>query len=99
MKEERKISLAEVERVAGLARLELSREEKKKFARQLNEILLYMEKLDELDTDKAEPLTQVLPLGNVLRKDEPRSGLSQEEALKNAPEKKDGLFKVPPVIE
>lgn len=99
MKEKKKITLSDVEDVARLARLGLDPDEKEKFSRQLNEILLYMEKLSQLDTGKVEPLAHLLPLKNVLREDEVRPGLKQEEVLKNAPAKKDGFFKVPPIIE
>ena len=96
---EKKISLLDVEKVAGLARLGLTPEEKAKLGGQLNDILVYMEKLDELETSGIEPLAHILPLQNVLREDRVREGLSQEQALRNAPEKKDGLFKVPLVLE
>lgn len=96
---EKKITQAEVEHVARLARLGLAGEDREMFSRQLNEILLYMEKLGELDTDGVEPLAHVLPLENVLREDKARPGIGQDKALANTPEKKDGLFKVPPVIE
>ena len=96
---EKKIVPADIEAVARLARLGLTAEEKEMFGRQLNDILLYMEKLDELPLEGVEPLSHVLPLKNVLRDDTPRPGLEQEQALANAPEQKDGFFKVPPVIE
>jgi aspartyl-tRNA(Asn)/glutamyl-tRNA(Gln) amidotransferase subunit C len=95
----KKIEPAEIEAVARLARLGLSAEEKEKFGRQLNDVLLYMEKLDELPLEGVEPLSHVLPLKNVFRDDTPRPGLDQEQALANAPEKRDGFFKVPPVLE
>lgn len=98
-KTKKKIDPAEIETVARLARLGLSAEEKEKFGRQLNDVLLYMEKLDELPLEDVEPLAHILPLENVLREDELRPGLEQEQALATAPEKKDGFFKVPPVIE
>jgi len=88
-----------VEKVASLARLGLSSGEKEKLGDNLNDILVYMDKLDELDTSDVQPLAHILPLKNVLRDDEAREGLTQEEALANGPEKKDGFFKVPPVIE
>ena len=96
---EKKITISDVEQVARLARLGLSPEDKKKFERQRNDMLIYMEKLDQLDTDDIEPLANILPLKNVLREDRVRDGLEQAEALKNVPEKKDGFFKVPPVIK
>ena len=99
MNSEKKITPAEVEHLARLARLALTAEEKEKFRGQLSEILGYMAKLDELDVSGLEPLTHPLPIWNVFRKDEAAPGLSREEALRNAPEQKDGFFKVPPVLE
>ncbi|MFH1037444.1 MAG: Asp-tRNA(Asn)/Glu-tRNA(Gln) amidotransferase subunit GatC [PVC group bacterium] len=96
---DRKITITDVEKVAALARLGLSPEDKEKFVRQLNDVLLYMEKLNELDTGGVEPLSHVLPLVNVLREDAVREGIDQADALRCAPEKKDGFFIVPPVIE
>lgn len=95
----KKITLDDVEKVAGLARLGLTPAEKKKLEGQLNDILVYMEKLDELETSDVKPLAHILPIKNVLRQDKVRDGLSQAEALADAPEKKDGFFQVPPVIE
>jgi len=96
---EKKITISDVEKVARLARLGLSSDEKERLGDQLNDILVYIDKLDELDTTDIEPLAHILPLKNVLREDRVREGLTQSEALKNAPEEKDGLFKVPLVIE
>ena len=95
---EKKIALPDVEQVAGLARLGLSSGDKEKLVSQLNDILVYMEKLDELDTSEIKPLAHILPLENVLRDDEERAGLEREVALKNAPEERNGFFIVPPVI-
>ena len=99
MTAKKKITRSDVERVARLARLRLSEEEKEEFRQQLDEILLYMEKLDKLDTEGVEPLAHILPLHNVLRKDEVKPGLERDEVLKNAPAHRYGLFQVPPVIE
>ena len=95
----KKIAPSDIEQVARLARLGLSAEEKEKFGRQLNDVLLYMEKLEELPLEGVEPLAHILPLKNVLRDDSVRPGLDQKQALASAPEQKDGFFKVPPVIE
>ncbi|QJC51213.1 Asp-tRNA(Asn)/Glu-tRNA(Gln) amidotransferase subunit GatC [Paenibacillus albicereus] len=88
-----------VEHVANLARLELSEAEKEQFAGQLSAILKYAEKLDELDTDGIEPTSHVLPVTNVMREDEVRESVSNETALRNAPDDEDGQFKVPAVLE
>ncbi|WP_276357785.1 Asp-tRNA(Asn)/Glu-tRNA(Gln) amidotransferase subunit GatC [Cohnella caldifontis] len=93
------ISAKDVEHVADLARLDLSDEEKDRFAGQLNAILKYAEKLNELDTDGVEPTSHVLPLANVMREDEVRPSWPIEKVLANAPDEEDGQFKVPAVLE
>ncbi|WP_027094523.1 Asp-tRNA(Asn)/Glu-tRNA(Gln) amidotransferase subunit GatC [Cohnella thermotolerans] len=93
------ITVKDVEHVANLARLELSEAEKEQFAGQLNAILEYAEKLNELNTEGIEPTSHVLPLYNVMREDEVRPSLPAEKALSNAPEEEDGHFKVPAVLE
>lgn len=92
------VTIQDVEHVAKLARLEFTEEEKKKFTQQLNTILAYMEKLNELDTTNVEPLSYVLEQNNVLREDEVRPSLPQEEALANAPKQDGTYFKVPKAI-
>ena len=92
------VTLKDVDHIAKLARLEFSDEEKEKLTHQLNSILVYMEQLNKLDTDKVEPLSHVIDLDNVLREDVVKPGLSVEEALKNAPSKTESFFKVPKVI-
>lgn len=94
-----KITKVEVEHVARLARLELTEEEKARMLAQLDSILRYMEKLNELDTRGVEPTSHVLPIVNVMREDELRPSLSQEEALANAPDRYDVFFRVPKIIE
>jgi aspartyl-tRNA(Asn)/glutamyl-tRNA(Gln) amidotransferase subunit C len=93
------ITIKEVEHVANLARLELSEAEKEQFAGQLNAILKYAEKLNQLDTDGVEPTSHVLPLANVMRADEVKPSWPIEKVLLNAPEEEDGQFKVPAVLE
>ncbi len=88
----------EVLKVAHLARLEFKEEEIEKFRGDLNNILSFIEKLQEVDTDGVEPMYQVNNLSNVLRKDEIKESLDKEEALKNAPQKDDGMFIVPKVV-
>ena len=84
--------------VAGLARLELSEDEVKKYETELNDVLKFMDKLNELDTDGVEPSTNVLDISNVFRDDVVTNGDGSEATLANAPVKKDGGFKVPKTI-
>ncbi|MBW7456151.1 Asp-tRNA(Asn)/Glu-tRNA(Gln) amidotransferase subunit GatC [Paenibacillus sepulcri] len=93
------ITLKDVEHVANLARLELSAQEKEQFTGQMNAILKYAEKLNELNTDNVEPTSHVLPVINVMREDVVKPSVSVETALKNAPDDEDGQFKVPAVLE
>jgi len=93
------ITVRDVEHVAQLARLELSDREKELFAGQLGAILRYIEKLNELDTDGVEPTSHVLPISNVMRDDEPRPSWPLDKVLENAPDKEDGQFRVPAVLE
>lgn len=92
------VTIKDVEHVAALAKLSFSKEEKEKLASQLNEILEYMEQLNQLDTNNVEPLSHVIELSNVFRKDELKPTLTQEEALRNAPAKTEKFFRVPKVI-
>jgi aspartyl-tRNA(Asn)/glutamyl-tRNA(Gln) amidotransferase subunit C len=93
------ITREDVEHVAELARLELTAAEKEQFVTQLNHILTYFEKLNELDTTGIEPTSHVLPMSNVLREDEVRPSLEREMVLQNAPEESHFFFKVPRIIE
>ncbi|EPY11517.1 MULTISPECIES: Asp-tRNA(Asn)/Glu-tRNA(Gln) amidotransferase subunit GatC [Paenibacillus] len=93
------IHVQDVEHVAKLARLDLSNEEKERYTEQLNAILKYAEKLNELNTDDVTPTTHVLPIRNVMREDEARPSLPIEKVMANAPEEEDGQFKVPAVLE
>jgi aspartyl-tRNA(Asn)/glutamyl-tRNA(Gln) amidotransferase subunit C len=94
-----KITKQEVEHVAKLARLELSEQEKEKLTDQLSNILTYVETLNSLDTKGVEPTSHVLDLKNVMRDDVAVPGLTQEQALANAPDKAVGHYKVPKIIE
>ncbi|MGM8215996.1 Asp-tRNA(Asn)/Glu-tRNA(Gln) amidotransferase subunit GatC [Bacillaceae bacterium W0354] len=94
-----KISKEQVKHVANLARLAITDEEAEMYSEQISDIIDFAEQLNELDTSNIEPTTHVLDMKNVLRKDEPRQWISQEEALKNAPDKKDGQFRVPSILE
>jgi len=88
----------EVSHVAHLARLSLRPEEIDLFTRQLNNILEYVAKLQELDTAGVLPLAHVIPIVNAFREDAVAPGLDREDALENAPAREEGSFLVPRVI-
>ncbi|HPC59123.1 MAG TPA: Asp-tRNA(Asn)/Glu-tRNA(Gln) amidotransferase subunit GatC [Verrucomicrobiota bacterium] len=89
----------DVKYVAHLARLALSPEEEQKIGAQLASVLEYIEKLKEVDVSGVEPTAHAFPLVNVTRPDEVRHGLTNEEALRNAPAQSNGLFLVPKIVE
>jgi|YelNatPaOPRAMG01_1025707.scaffolds.fasta_scaffold12202_7 aspartyl-tRNA(Asn)/glutamyl-tRNA(Gln) amidotransferase subunit C len=93
-----KITQEEVKHIAKLARLKLSAEEEERMVYQLNDILLYMEKLNELDTSNVEPMHHAVEQVNVMREDKPKPSLMREKALANAPEQNGVFFVVPKVI-
>jgi aspartyl-tRNA(Asn)/glutamyl-tRNA(Gln) amidotransferase subunit C len=88
-----------VDKIAHLARLELTDKEKERSIEELSEILSFMAKLNELDTDGVEPLIYMNDAVNVLRADEVKHDITREEALLNAPLKNDEYFKVSKVIQ
>jgi aspartyl-tRNA(Asn)/glutamyl-tRNA(Gln) amidotransferase subunit C len=92
------VTIQDVDKIAQLAKLAFTEEEKKRFVDQFNQILAYVEKLNELDTDDVAPTYHVLDLKNVMREDVVEPWLTQEEALANAPKQKNGYFSVPKVI-
>jgi aspartyl-tRNA(Asn)/glutamyl-tRNA(Gln) amidotransferase subunit C len=94
-----KITIADVEHVARLARLELSDEEKNLFAGQMDAILGYVDKLNELNTDGIQPTSHAVPMENAFREDITRPSLGVEKALANAPDPVLGFYRVPKVIE
>jgi aspartyl-tRNA(Asn)/glutamyl-tRNA(Gln) amidotransferase subunit C len=89
----------QVDHVAHLSRLNLTDGEKQVFARQMDSILEYVEKLDELDTEGVQPLVHIAPRENVFREDKTGTSLSRKQALQNAPGKTGGYFQVPRIIE
>ena len=89
----------DLQHVVKLARIELSAEEEQRIGPQLLEIIQYVEKLNELDVDEIEPTAHVVQLTNVLREDQPRPSLSQDDAMRNAPKSANGLFVVPKIVE
>ena len=85
--------------MAHLARLKLLPEEVEKFTSQLDQILTYFEKLNELDTKDIEPTSHAIPIVNAFRADEVKPSLDIEDVLSNAPDKQGNFFKVPKIIE
>jgi aspartyl-tRNA(Asn)/glutamyl-tRNA(Gln) amidotransferase subunit C len=94
-----RITLAEVEHVARLARLDIAPDEQERMRGQLDAILGYVEQLRQVDTAGVEPTAHVLPLVNVFREDEVQPSYPEEAMLANAPELQDGQFRVPRILE
>lgn len=93
------VSKKEVQKIASLARLELSAEEVEKYARELSAILGYVEQLSEVDTEHTPITSQVTGLSNVLREDSADACDNPEELVALAPESEDNLVKVKAVFE
>jgi aspartyl-tRNA(Asn)/glutamyl-tRNA(Gln) amidotransferase subunit C len=87
----------QVRHVAMLARLGLEPGDEAFYAEQLSGILAHIDRLQQLDTESIPPTAQVVEVTNILRDDVPRPGLSQAEALANAPAAVDGFFRVPSI--
>jgi aspartyl-tRNA(Asn)/glutamyl-tRNA(Gln) amidotransferase subunit C len=96
---EKKIDIKTVDEIAHLARLEFNEEAKAEIVNDMNRMLDFVEKLNELNTDNTEPLIYMTNEQDVLREDEPVVSVTQKEALKNAPHKDTDYFKVPKVID
>ncbi|MEM9680139.1 MAG: Asp-tRNA(Asn)/Glu-tRNA(Gln) amidotransferase subunit GatC [Bacteroidota bacterium] len=94
-----KIDKAHLNKIAHLARLEFDDSAAEDMMKDMNKIIAWVEKLNEVDTDGVEPLTTMSHEINVLREDEVKNHLSHERALKNAPKKDADFFRVPKVIE
>jgi len=95
---EKIITKKEVEYVAKLAKLEFNEREKEEFTSQLNSILDYFKKLNELDTEKVEPTAYVISMPNLLNEDKIKPSLPREEVLSNNKYIKKGYFKVPKIM-
>ena len=93
------LSRDEVRHVAMLARLGLEPGDEEFYAEQLSGILAHIDRLQQLDTDDIPPTAQVVEVTNTLREDVPRPGLSQADALANAPVAVNGFFRVPSIQE
>lgn len=94
-----KVTETEVSNVAMLSRLSFSQEEMAEYAEKFSAIIDYMDILQKADTEDVPPTAHALPMQNVLREDVVRPSIDRELALLNAPEKEDGYFKVPRVLE
>ena len=94
-----KISQSQVRKVASLSRLALTEEEIDEFSSQLDAILEYVEKMNELNTDDVQPLAHCLPVSNCFREDNIKESLGAEKALYNAPQRDEQFFKVPKILE
>lgn len=96
------ITRADVEKIAELARLDLTAEETGLFTEQLSSIIGHVEKLNELDTTDVQPMSHCVPVGGdteyAKRDDKVRPGLGQKLAVENAPDSQSGYFRVPRVI-
>ncbi|MFZ9682739.1 MAG: Asp-tRNA(Asn)/Glu-tRNA(Gln) amidotransferase subunit GatC [Cephaloticoccus sp.] len=89
----------DIDRVAQLARIALTPEEKAKFARQLADVLHHIRQLEQVDVTGVEPTAHAFPLDNVWQDDVARPGLPVAEALRNAPAQRDQMVAVPKVVE
>ena len=94
-----KITMEDVEYVAALAHLRLDDDTKQRMVTELEAILAYMDKLDEVDTSNVEPMMHVLDVSNVYREDEVGESLDRENALENAPKTDGEYFLVPRILE
>ena len=83
----------------SLARITLSESEQEKVGKELQDILTYIDTLNELDTTDVEAMSHSFPITNVLRKDEVKPSMSPDEIVANAPESQDGAFVVPKTVD
>ncbi len=93
------ISDETMEYVGILAKLELKDEEKESARQDMQKMLDYVDKLNELDTEGIEPMTHLFPVHNVFREDEVTNGDCRAEMLANAPKQKEGQYQVPKTVE
>ncbi len=92
------ISKKDVEYIARLAHLEIDEQDKEVFTNQLGAILDYIDQLSQLETEGVEATAYTVPMKNVFREDRIATSLSREKALANAPDQREGQFRVPPII-
>lgn len=94
-----KINDSQIIKTARLARLELSESEREEYSRQLNDIIEYVEKINELDTSSVKPADHIMEVSNVFRDDAVKKSIDRKGIEQNAPEFNDGFFVVPRIIE
>lgn len=94
-----RVTIKEVEKIASLSMLTFTEQQKEEMQKNLDAILSHAEKLNELDTTDVEPTSYILKQQNVLRDDVPGRLWEKQKMLQNAPEKEDGYFAVPKVVE
>ena len=96
---DKKIDQTQVKKTAKLARLDLTDCEIEEFSGQLNTILEYVEKMNELNTENVPPLAHCLPVSNCFREDVAKESLGTEKTLANAPQREGEFFKVPKILD
>ena len=89
----------DVERIAHLARIELTADEAAEYQPQLEQIVGYVDKLKELDLSEVEPTAHAMPMRDVVREDQARPGLDRERVMANAPISKNGQIVVPKIVD
>ena len=94
-----KVTRETIEHIADLARLNISEKEKDKLTLEMEKILSYVDKLNELDTSDVKPMEHVIPIQNVLREDMVKGSFEREKLMKCAPSHENGCYKVPKVVE
>lgn len=92
------VDVKTVDRIASLAKLEFNEEEKQEITQDMNRMLDFVDQLEKVDTEGVEPLIYMLEEETEIRKDQVQQTISQEDALKNAPEKDTDFIKVPKVL-
>jgi len=94
-----KVTKATIEHVANLARLNLTQDEMDRLTSEMENIISYVDKLNELDTSGVKPMEHVIPIKNVFREDRVEKSYDREKVLSNAPSRENGCFKVPKIVE
>ncbi|HPS56712.1 MAG TPA: Asp-tRNA(Asn)/Glu-tRNA(Gln) amidotransferase subunit GatC [Spirochaetota bacterium] len=94
-----RINENQIIKTAKLARLELSESEREEYSKQLNDIIEYVEKINELDTSNVKPADHIMEVSNVFREDTVKKSIDRKGIEQNAPEFTNGFFIVPKIIE